>query len=297
MRTRLHKFLAHCGIASRRKAEVMMAEGRVSVNGRIVSEPGTQIDPERDKIAVDGKPVRQERKLYLVLHKPRGYVTTSSDERGRKTVLDLIEGISERIYPVGRLDRDSEGLLVLSNDGDLALYLTHPSCEVAKTYRATIEGFIPDETLDLIRQGVRVGARKVIPRRITVLTRNQRLSRVEIEVGEGLNREVRRIFAAVGQEVRKLVRTRIGPLTLEGLPRGRARFLTKKELTALQAGMEKTSLDEERENIPARHSPVRRGAPPKGFRKATPRPPAKRFPVSKTRKTPAKKVVRKRGRQ
>lgn len=239
MRTRLHKYLAHCGIASRRKAEVLMTEGRVSVNGKIVTEPGTQIDPATDKIKVDGKPVHPEEKLSLVLHKPRGYVTTASDERGRKTVLDLITGINQRIYPVGRLDRDSEGLLVLSNDGELALYLTHPSCEVAKTYRATIEGFIPDETLETVRTGVRIGARKVIPRRVTVLSRNQRLSRVEIEVGEGLNREVRRIFAAVGHEVRKLVRTRIGPLTLEGLPRGRARFLTKKELTALKRGMEK----------------------------------------------------------
>ncbi|MFH0910447.1 MAG: pseudouridine synthase [Planctomycetota bacterium] len=237
MRMRLHKFLGRCGVASRRKAEALMRAGLVAVNGRPALEPGLQIDPDEDRVTVDGKAVRAERKVYVVLHKPRGYVTTAADERGRKTALDLVEGVQERLYPVGRLDRESEGLLVLTNDGDLALYLTHPRSRVTKTYRVTVEGFVSDETLAALRAGVRVGGRKVVPRRLALLHRGQSRSTLEIEIGEGLNREVRRLFAAAGHEARKLVRTRVGPLSLEGLPRGRARFLTPQELAALRAGM------------------------------------------------------------
>jgi pseudouridine synthase len=240
---RLHKFLANSGVASRRKAEEMMFDGLVSVNGEIVSEPGSKVDPEKDKIKLNGKIIKYESKKYVLLHKPRGYVTTASDDLGRRTVLDLIEGIDERIYPVGRLDRDSEGLLVLTNDGELAQYLTHPSCEVTKTYRVTVEGYVEESIIKKIREGVRVGGKKVIPKRVKILHRNSRLSRIEIEVGEGMNREIRRIFASVGHEARKLIRIKIGPLSLEKLPKGRARFLTSRELSILKRGMEEQGLE------------------------------------------------------
>jgi pseudouridine synthase len=240
---RLHKFLANSGVASRRKAEEMMFDGLVSVNGEIVSEPGSKVDPEKDKVKVNGKIIRYESKKYVVLHKPSGYVTTASDDLGRRTVLDLIEGIDERIYPVGRLDRDSEGLLVLTNDGELAQYLTHPSCEVTKTYRVTVEGYVEESTLKKIREGIRVGGKKIIPKKVKTLHRNSRLSRIEIEIGEGMNREVRRIFASVGHEARKLIRIKIGPLSLDKLPKGRARFLTSRELSILKRGMEEQGLE------------------------------------------------------
>ena len=261
---RLHKFLAHCGIASRRKAETLIAEGHVSVNDEIVTEMGVQVDPDTDAVAVDGQPVRPEAPVYIVLHKPRGYVTTVSDERDRKTVLDLVEGVPERVYPVGRLDRDSEGLLVLTNDGALAQFLTHPGCEVTKTYRVTVDGYIDDETLGRLRAGERVGGRKVLPRRVRGLHRNPRLSRVEIEIGEGLNREVRRLFAAVGHEARKLIRVRIGPLDLTGVPRGRARFLTAEELRKLRAGMAEAGFEDLPESPPAGRKGGRKAGGPGG---------------------------------
>jgi pseudouridine synthase len=264
MPERLHKYLAHCGVASRRKAEDLIAAGHVSVNGEIVTEMGVQVEPGADRVEVDGRPVRPETGVHLVLHKPRGFVSTASDERDRKTVLDLVEGIDERVYPVGRLDRDSEGLLVLTNDGNLAQYLTHPSCEVTKTYRVTVDGYVENETMETIRAGVRIGGRKVVPRRAAILHRNPRLSRIEIEIGEGLNREVRRIFAAVGHEARKLIRTRIGPLTLKGLPRGRARHLTPDELRDLQKGMAAAGLAEAPPAASRSPRPGRTGKKPRG---------------------------------
>lgn len=237
MEMRLHKYLAHCGVASRRKAETLIEAGIVSVNGSIVTEQGLIIDTEKDRVAVNGEPVRQETKVYVLLHKPKDYVTTSEDELGRRTVLDLIEGVPVRLYAVGRLDRDSEGLIMLTNDGDMALYLTHPRYGVPKTYRVTVEGFITDEDIRDISEGVRVGGKLVQPLALRVLERNKHRSRIEIEVTEGINREVRRIFAAVGHEARKLIRLAIGPLSLEGIPKGRSRYLLMRELNTIQKSM------------------------------------------------------------
>ncbi len=232
---RLHKYLAHCGIASRRKAEVMISEGRVEVNGRIIIELGVKVDPARDRIRVDGKPVQAENKVYYLLNKPRGYVVTAADEYGRRIVLDLLDGIHERVYPVGRLDRDSEGLLVLTNDGDLAYYLTHPSCEVRKTYHVTVKGKVSREPLDrLMQHGIQLGRVRIKPLACKLLKQGGNETEIEIVVGEGINREVRRIFAALGHEVKRLVRTNIGPLTLKGIPRGKYRALRRKELERLQ---------------------------------------------------------------
>ncbi|MHC4884015.1 MAG: pseudouridine synthase [Planctomycetota bacterium] len=257
MTMRLHKYIAHCGVASRRKAEGLILEGKVEVNGEIISELGVQVDPGKDTIVVDGRRLRKERKIYIALHKPRGYVTTSSDDLERKTVLDLIEGIEERIYPVGRLDRESEGLLVLTNDGELANYLTHPRCGVRKVYRVTVDGHVTDETLSKIRDGIRVGGRKIVPKRLRMLHRSNKSSRIEIEIGEGLNREVRRIFAAVDHEARKLIRIQVGPLSLEGLPRGMARKLTDRELDQLRQGMQAAGFDSEEPLLSNPHAPSR----------------------------------------
>lgn len=235
---RLHKFLAHCGIASRRKAEEWILEGRVAVNGETITELGVKIDPLRDRITVDGKPVQPEKKVYYLLHKPRGITTTTSDEYGRKTVLDLLEGVSERVYPVGRLDRESEGLLVLTNDGALAYYLTHPRCGVKKTYQVVVEGEVDDATIaTLVEKGIYIGPVRVQPLALRLLRRDRDSTKLEITVGEGINREVRRLFAVLGHEVKKLVRIQIGPLSLEGIPRGHYRPMTYHELRKLREGM------------------------------------------------------------
>lgn len=236
---RLQKYMAHCGVASRRKCEEMIQAGRVLVNGEPVTELGVKVDPERDKIKVDGRNLRrEERKVYYMLHKPRGITTTAADELGRKTVIDLVPEIRERVYPVGRLDRDSEGLLVLTNDGDLANYMTHPSYGVRKVYRATVEGAVSEELLrKLVRDGVRIGPVKVKPLAASLVKRLKENTVVEITVGEGINREVRRLFAALGHEVKRLIRVKEGPLSLKGLGKRQYRPLHADELAALRKGM------------------------------------------------------------
>ena len=229
---RLHKFLAHCGIASRRKAEEIILEGRVAINGEVVTELGVKIDPEKDYITVDGKTVHQERKIYLLLHKPKDYTTTAEDEYGRKTVLDLVPAdISQRVYPAGRLDRDSEGLIVLTNDGDLSYYLTHPSQGVRKVYEVTVIGRIEDSVIrDLLNTGVRIGPVLVKPSFCKVTRRSKERTTLKIGVAEGVNREVRRLFAILGHEVKRLVRLEVGPFTLKGIAKGKCRKMTRAEL-------------------------------------------------------------------
>ena len=237
---RLHKFLARCGVAARRKAEELILAGRVTVNGKTVRELGVKIDPARDRIAVDGQAVRAERKCYILLHKPRGVVTTVEDDLGRRTVLDLLPPQRERLYPVGRLDRDSEGLILLTNDGDLAYYLTHPSCGVRKTYFVTVEGEVTAETIKkMVAVGVPVGPLRIKPLAASIRKRLAGRTVLEITVAEGMNREVRRLFAALGQEVKSLVRVRMGPLCLKGLGEGKYRQLTDKEVALLRQAMSK----------------------------------------------------------
>ncbi len=229
---RLHKFLAHCGIASRRKAEEIILEGRVAINGEVVDELGVKIDPEKDYVTVDEKTVHQERKVYLLMHKPKGYTTTAEDEYGRKTVLDLVPPeIAERVYPAGRLDRDSEGLIVLTNDGDLSYYLTHPSQGVRKVYEVTVIGRVEDSSVeDLLKNGVRIGPVLVKPSFCKISRRSKERTTLKIGVSEGVNREVRRLFAILGHEVKRLVRLEVGPFTLKGISKGKCRKLTKLEL-------------------------------------------------------------------
>lgn len=203
-------------------------------------ELGVKIDPARDRIAVDGQAVRAERKCYILLHKPRGVVTTVEDDLGRRTVLDLLPPQRERLYPVGRLDRDSEGLILLTNDGDLAYYLTHPSCGVRKTYFVTVEGEVTAETIKkMVADGVPVGPLRIKPLAASIRKRLAGRTVLEITVAEGMNREVRRLFAALGQEVKSLVRVRMGPLCLKGLGEGKYRQLTDKEVALLRQAMVK----------------------------------------------------------
>ena len=236
---RLQKVLSAAGVASRRAAEQLIADGRVTVNGRTVREPGTRADPARDDVRVDGRRIaRDVRRRYVMLHKPRGYVTTRSDPNRRKTVLDLIPGVREYIYPVGRLDYESEGLLLLTNDGALAAVLTHPRHGVARVYEATVRGAPSGARLRRLAAGVEIDGRPTAPAEVRLLAGGTpgraEEARVRIVIREGRNRQVRRMFDAIGHPVRRLRRTRLGPLSLRGLRPGAARDLTPAEVGALR---------------------------------------------------------------
>ena len=229
---RLQKLIAQAGICSRREAEKIISAGRVTVDGKIFRELGAKADPSKNKIRVDGKLLHfGAEKIYLLLNKPRGYVSTAKDERGRKTVLDLLgENFSERVWPVGRLDLNSEGLLILTNDGDLTNALIHPRFEVSKTYRAKISGDVTEEKLDKLRAGIELDDGLTAPAEIFLLEKNL----VEVTIHEGRNRQVRRMFAAVGLDVKRLRRIKFSFLTLDGLKVGAFRKLTAEEISRLK---------------------------------------------------------------
>ena len=233
MEERLQKILSACGIASRRAAEGYITAGRVTVNGQVAGL-GDKADPERDEIRVDGRPVRREEKrTYVLLHKPRGYVTTLSDEKGRKTVAQLVEGCGARVWPVGRLDLDSEGLLLLTDDGDLTHRLIHPSHEVEKEYRVWVqgdaEGALPVLTGPMTLDGVPLRRAKV-----KIIGRHGEETVLSFLIHEGKNRQIRRMCAMAGLEVRRLRRIREGPIRLGNLPPGTWRNLTEEEVSALK---------------------------------------------------------------
>ena len=227
---RLQKLIARAGICSRREAEKIILSGRVTVDGKIVKELGAKADPSQ-KICVDGKQLTFDaEKIYLLLDKPRGYVSTVKDERGRRTVLELLgENFSERVYPVGRLDLNSEGLLILTNDGDLTNALIHPRFEVTKTYRAKVSGDVTEEKLDKLRAGIELDDGLTAPAEIYRLDKDL----VEITIHEGRNRQVRRMFAAIGCDVKRLRRIKFADLTLEGVGVGKFRTLTAEEVAKL----------------------------------------------------------------
>jgi 23S rRNA pseudouridine2605 synthase len=232
---RLQKFLADAGVASRRAAEKLILEGQVAVNGRTVTELGRKVDPVSDSVEVEGNRVRPRRKIYIALHKPPRYLSTRSDPLSRRTVLDLIPPDWSRVYPVGRLDYDSEGLLFLTNDGDFALRLTHPRYGVRKLYEALIEGRVDRRVLKRIVSGVESEGETLRATAARVLSWNETHTLVEIELTEGKNREVRRLFSACGLEVVRLVRTRVGPIRLGELRSGKWRALTENEIESLLA--------------------------------------------------------------
>jgi len=251
---RLQKILSQAGIASRRAAEKLIEEGRVSVNGHTIREMGVKADPAVDDIRVDGRRLRApERHRYILLNKPAGVVTTRSDPQRRQTVLDLLQGVREYVYPVGRLDYDSEGLLILTNDGDLAARLTHPRHEVERTYEAYVSGTPGTDAIEQLRRGIPLDGRRTMPAEVKVLSRgaaprsnaaprkgapyDKRVNGVVlITIREGRNRQVRRMCEAVGHPVRKLRRVRIGPITDRHLRPGEWRELTRQEVEKLKTG-------------------------------------------------------------
>ncbi|MCI5166497.1 MAG: rRNA pseudouridine synthase [Candidatus Electrothrix sp. GM3_4] len=233
MTERIQKIIAHAGVCSRRKAEEYIAEGRVKVDGKPITQPGLKVDPEQVVITVDGKPLREEKKIYILLHKPRGYVTTMSDPQGRPIVTDLLPEIQERLFPVGRLDLDSEGALLLTNDGALANQVLHPRFEVNKTYEATVRDLLKKSDLQKLEQGIVLDGTKTWPARLRVLKKKKDAAVIEIIIHEGKKRQVRKMFQAVGHPVIRLKRTAYGGLQLENLPEGRYRFLDQIDVKKL----------------------------------------------------------------
>ncbi|ANU53360.1 rRNA pseudouridine synthase [Acutalibacter muris] len=233
---RVQKLLAQAGISSRRRAEQLIREGRVTVNGRPV-KLGDSARSGKDIIAVDGERIGPgpEKKLYLALHKPRGFVTTMEDERGRKCVAELVKDVPGRVYPVGRLDKDSEGLLLMTNDGGFANAVAHPSTHVAKTYRVTLRPGISEEQLIKLSTGIELDGRRTAPAKARVLEQQPGRAVVEIVLYEGRNREIRRMCEFLGLEVARLKRTAVGPVRLSLLPQGKYRELTKEEVSGLLA--------------------------------------------------------------
>ncbi|MBQ6403638.1 MAG: rRNA pseudouridine synthase [Oscillospiraceae bacterium] len=230
MLQRLQKCIAQSGLCSRRAAEAMIEAGRVTVNGeRAVL--GASADPETDEICVDGAPLpRAEKHVYIMLHKPRGYVTTLSDEQGRRTVAELVADAGARVYPVGRLDLDSEGLLLLTNDGEAAHALTHPSHTVDKVYHVTVSGAPLEDAAEIIRGVTDLDGEAVRPAGVQILGDN----RLAVTIHEGKNRQVRRLCAKAGLTVHRLVRVREGKMKLGNLKRGTWRYLTKDEISYIK---------------------------------------------------------------
>lgn len=231
-RERLQKILAAAGIGSRRQCEELISTGRVEVDGRIVSELGTRVDPVAQEIRIDGEALKRPAKVYLAVNKPSGVVTTNFDPSGRPRVIDLVDNPA-RLFPVGRLDLYSEGLILLTNDGELANRLTHPRYGVSKTYRVQVAGEPSDEILTRLRRGVHLAEGMARVDRVTVLHRRDKSSVLEIELSEGKNREIRRILAQVGHKVLRLMRTAVGPIRLGRLPPGGHRRLSRQEIDSL----------------------------------------------------------------
>jgi len=235
MEIRLQKYLAEVGVASRRTAEKYIEDGRVRVNGHIINNQGVKINPEKDKVEFDGKVVELEKRYkYYMLHKPVRYVTTASDEKGRATVLDLLP-VKERVYPIGRLDYMSSGLLLLTNDGDLTYRLTHPKHLVDKKYVAIVEPKVNVVSIERLKQGVDLGIYKTSPSQIKLLKETTTSQTYEITIHEGKNRQIRRMFEHIGTRVKHLKRISIGDLELGNLESGKFRTLTEKEIKYLKS--------------------------------------------------------------
>ena len=232
MEERLQKYLAQCGIASRRKCEELILQGRVQVNGVTVTELGTKINPEKDKIKFDGKDIKQAQKLvYILLNKPIGYVTTADDQFGRDTVLDLVK-VKERIVPVGRLDMYTSGALILTNDGDFVYQITHPKHEIEKTYTVTIKGIVQNSEVEQLRNGIKIDDYITKPARVKILKTDTEkdISRLEITIHEGKNRQVRKMCEAVGRKVLALHRSKIGGIGVKDIELGKWIYLTANEV-------------------------------------------------------------------
>jgi 23S rRNA pseudouridine2605 synthase len=243
VRIRLQKLLAEGGVASRRQAEILITGGHVSVNGQLVRQLGSKADPEVDSVTVDGRPVKTRRRLYVALHKPRDIVCSRRDENQRRTALDLLPREWSSLYPVGRLDRDSEGLLLLTNDGDFCLRMTHPRFGVTKRYQATVDGRVEPAHLSKMTAGLEHDGETLRAQRVWLLRANNSHSLVELELTEGKNREVRRLFQTLSLNVSRLVRIQFGPIRLGELPAGKWRTLNPSEVASLLASAGNTQAE------------------------------------------------------
>lgn len=228
---RINKYLAACGVASRRDCDFLIVEGKVKINGKI-AEVGADVK-EGDLVTVNGNAVGIKKNEYYLLNKPKGYICSVSDEKGRKTVIDLLPENAGRIYPVGRLDYDSEGLIILTTDGKLAQRITHPSNEIPKTYLVKIEGTLTESALNPIRSGIEIDGYVTKKCKAHIVETNKEYTKIHVTITEGKNREIRKMFQAIGKEVILLKRIKIGELTLRGLDRGAYRKLTKAEVDYL----------------------------------------------------------------
>ena len=240
---RLQKFMADNGVASRRKSEELIAAGKVKVNGA-VAQIGDKVNPKKDKITVSGKKIAVDNELvYLMLHKPRGFITTMSDERDRNCVAQLVSDVKKRVYPIGRLDRESEGLLLLTNDGELANAITHPKKHVPKTYRVTVRPSVTEAQLTALSTGIDIDGRMTAPSEVHILEKQDGRVVLSITIYEGRNRQIRKMCEALGLEVARLKRLQIGPVKLGMLPQGKYRMLTDDEVRKLKiaAGIDSKS--------------------------------------------------------
>ena len=234
---RLQKYMAECGVASRRKAEEYILDGKVQVNGKTVTELGTKINPNKDVVYFNNRKIENEGKnIYILLNKPIGYVTTTKDQFDRETVLDLIKNVKGRVVPVGRLDMYTSGALILTNDGNFTYKITHPSHEINKTYIATIRGIITEEEVNKLKNGVRIDDYTTRPAKVKIMKTDieKNISRIEITIHEGKNRQVRKMCEAIGRNVMALHRTKIGDINVKDLKIGEWRYLTPKEVEKLQ---------------------------------------------------------------
>jgi len=249
---RLHKVLAAAGAGSRRQCEQFIVEGRVTVNGEVVRELGTKVESETAEISLDGEQVKLSRPVYYMVNKPRGVVSTCRDEMGRPGVVELVPGTPKRIYPVGRLDLDSTGLVLLTNDGALAQRLTHPSFEIQKTYEVRVRGLVSDQTLDRLKKGVWLSDGRARVEGCEIRRRRETVTELVVTLHEGINREIRRVFAKVGHPVLSLKRISIGTLELGDLKEGHHRKLTPAELDGLRrlAGAAVKKRESTRETAP-----------------------------------------------
>ena len=234
MEERLQKYMARCGVASRRKSEEIITSGKVKVNNTVITELGFKVDCDTDSVEVDGKLIKpEEKKLYIALNKPEGYISSVSDEKGRRTIMDLVE-VDERIYPIGRLDYDTTGLILLTNDGEIYNKIIHPRMEKNKVYEAIIEGFISSQEIDKLETGIDIGGYITAPAKVKVVAENRNSTEVEITIHEGKNKQIRKMFEAVEHNIIRLKRISIGEIKLGNLTEGLWRNLTQDELNYIR---------------------------------------------------------------